>query len=689
MKPRSTSNSNGSAFWRRDWFLAALLVLATVIAYEPAWYGKPIWDDDAHITKPELRSFSGLGQIWAKPGATQQYYPIVHSVFWIEQKIWGDNVFPYHLVNILLHSLSALLLLRILRRLEVPGAWLAAFIFALHPVQVESVAWISELKNTLSGAFFFGAALIYLRFDRTRSSTAYITALLLFLLGLMSKSVIATLPAALLVVLWWKRGSVSWKRDLLPLLPFFVVGISAGLFTAWMERRFIGAHGTEFNFSIIERALIAGHAFWFYLFKLFWPANLTFIYPRWNVSQAISWQYLFPAAALLLLIALSILRRRSRAALASLLLFAGLLFPALGFFNVYPFVFSFVADHFQYLASVAVIALVAAGIVLAIDRWKSRFSILASVLPIALVVLLGALTWKQSRLYADPITLYRSTIERNPDCWMARNNLGNVLLQKGELEEALAHLQRSVELRPDDAEIQNNFGNALLRRGDVAEATAHYRKALDLRPDDAATHNNLGSALVRQGLTAAAIEHFQRALQLGSAFADRQNAEIHYNFGNALLQDRQIDEAIAQYRKAISLSPDYVEAHANLGAALQMQMRFADAIAEYERTLQIAPQSGPIRNNLATLLATCPDLSIRNGPRAVQVAQQALELSDGKDARIFRTLAAAYAESGQFAEAANAAEQALQLAGDQAADSWRAAVRAEMESYRAGHRPKD
>lgn len=586
------------AFWRRDWFLALFLVLATFVAYQPAWNGKPIWDDEAHVTRPDLRSPHGLSLIWFKPGATQQYYPLVHSVFWIEHKIWHDAVLPYHLVNVFLHALSALLLLKILLNLQVPGAWLAAAIFALHPVQVESVAWISELKNTLSGTFVLSSALLYLRFDRTRNFVAYLVALALFLLGLMSKTVIATLPAAILVVLWWKRGRPSWKRDVAPLFPFFAVGIGAGLFTAWMERKFIGAHGAAFDLSIIERCLIAGRAFWFYLFKLFWPTKLIFIYPRWNVSQTISWQYLFPFAALLLVGVLWLLRRRARAPLAGVLLFAGLLFPALGFFNVYPFRFSFVADHFQYLASIGVITLAAAGVAFACNRWRPRLRAVDLFLPLALVILLGALTWRQSRLYADPIPLYQSTLNQNPDCWMAHNNLGNAFLQKGEVDEAVAHYRKVLELLPDDPYAHDNLANALLRKGETSQAVAHYRKASELRPDDAEVHNNLANALVSQGLLDEAIAQFQKTLELRSDRGDRRNAETHYNLANSLLQNSQIDEAIAHYQTALQMRPDYADAHNNLGNVLLKNGQIDEAIAHYQKGLKLQPNDSDTHTNL-------------------------------------------------------------------------------------------
>ena len=210
--------------WERGWLKGLLLLTAVIFVYQPVWHGKPIWDDDAHLTPPGLRSSQGLARIWIEPGATQQYYPLVHSLFWVEYKLWGDATLGCHLINILLHAFSALLLWKILRRLRVPGAYLAAAMFALHPVCVESVAWISEIKNTLSGAFYLGAALVYLRFDRTRNWRFYFVTLGLFLLGLMSKTTIAILPAALLLVFWWQRGKLSWKRDVLPLIPFFCGG---------------------------------------------------------------------------------------------------------------------------------------------------------------------------------------------------------------------------------------------------------------------------------------------------------------------------------------------------------------------------------------------------------------------------------------------------------------------------------
>jgi len=333
----------------------ALLFFATLIAYLPALRGGLLWDDDHHLTSPDLQSFHGLWRIWFDPGATQQYYPLLHSAFWIEHRIWGDSVLGYHVANVLLHATAVFLLIAILRRLSLPGAWLAGFMFALHPICVEAVAWISEQKSTLSGVLYLCSALAWLHFDQTRSKRKYFLATGLFVLALLSKTVTATLPAALLVVLWWKRGRVDWRRDARPLLPWLALGACAGIFTAWMERTSIGAQGPDFALTLAARFLLAGRAICFYAGKLLWPAGLMFTYPRWTFDTREWWQYGFPALVVAVAIALALAARRHRGPLAGFLLFAGTLFPVLGFLNVYPFLFSFVADHFQYLACLGII----------------------------------------------------------------------------------------------------------------------------------------------------------------------------------------------------------------------------------------------------------------------------------------------------------------------------------------------
>ena len=448
-QPQGPAPAATRSFARQQWLFAAALLVAVLLAYQPAWQGGFVWDDDSHVTKPELRSWHGLYRIWFELGATPQYYPLVCTTFWVEHKLWGDATLGYHLVNLLLHATSALLVALVLRRLAIPGAYLAAAIFALHPVCVESVAWITELKNTLSGVFCLTALLSYLRFDQTRKTSLYLGALGLFVLALLSKTAIVMLPVALLVIAWWQRGRLSWRRDVLPAVPFFLASAAAGLLTVWVEREIVGAQGTSFQMTVVERCLLAGRVIWFYLGKLFWPTGLTFFYPRWQVSQAVWWQYLFPAAALLLGAGLWMLRGRWRGPLAGLLFFVAMLFPVLGFFGVFYFTYSFVADHFQYLASLGVIALVSAGVALLLGRWGLWRRPVGYAVCFTLLATLGVLTWRQCWMYADLETFYRTTIDRNPACWMAHNNLGPLLVARGRVDEAIAQYRKALEIKPD------------------------------------------------------------------------------------------------------------------------------------------------------------------------------------------------------------------------------------------------
>jgi tetratricopeptide (TPR) repeat protein len=602
----------------QDWLLALVLVIVTFMAYLPAWRGAPIWDDDAHLTRPELRSLEGLGRIWTQPGVTQQYYPLVHTLFWVEHRLWGDWPAGYHLVNILLHCASALLLVRILRRLEIPGAWLAAAMFALHPIQVESVAWISELKNVLSGVFYCGSVLACLKFDHSRNLGPYATALMLFVLGLLSKTVIATLPAAMLVIFWWERGKVSWKQDVLPLIPFFVLGTAAGLWTGRLEGSLIGAQGSDFNFSVVERVLIAGRVVWFYLGKIFWPLDLIFVYPRWQISQTVWLQYFFPAAVLLLLAGLVCLSRRWRAPLAGLLFFIGTLFPVLGFLDVYPFRFSFVADHFQYLASLGIIVLVAAGIALLLDFWKLSRRSMGYVLCAALLASLTMLTWRQSAMYSDIETLWRTTIEKNPKSWMAQNNLGAVLLRKSQLDDAIVHLRIALEINAENVGAQANLGNALLQKGQLEEAIAHFYRALEIK---------------------------------------REYSEL--------------------------LPIDYAQVHCGIGYALLLKGQVDDAIAHYQKALEINPLNAHAAANLAWVLATSPQTPIIKA-KAVQLAQQVNQATGGANPTVLQILAAAYAQTGRFSDAMEAAQRSLQLATAQNNTALADALRTEINLYRKG-----
>jgi len=584
----------------------ALFVFATLLAYLPALRGGLLWDDDHHLTSFGQQSLQGLWRIWFDLGATQQYYPLLHSAFWIEHRLWGDSVLGYHLANVLLHATAAFLLTAILRRLALPGARLAGFIFALHPVCVEAVAWISEQKSTLSGVLYLCSALAYLHFDQTRSKRKYLLATGLFVLALLAKTVTATLPAALLVVLWWKRGRIEWRREAQPLLPWLALGACAGIFTAWVERTSIGAQGPDFALTLAERFLLAAHALSFYAGKLLWPAGLMFTYPRWTLDPRQWWQYLFLAAVAAVVITLSLVARRRRGPLAGFLFFAGTLFPVLGFLNVYPFLFSFVADHFQYLAGLGIIVPVACGLAMASRRVWPGPSPLPRVCAAAFLGILGVLTWRQSVMYRDAETLYHTTLVRNPASWMARQNLCAMLLARpGGLAEAIAQCEAALRIRPNYAEAHNNLGSAWAQMPDrLADAIAEFRAALAAKPEFPEAHFNLANALARiPGRQIEAIAQYEAALRLRPAYL-----EAHMNLGTVLSRTPgRLADAMAEYRAALRLDPNLAEAHNNLGSALaQLPERLQDAMAEYRAALEIDPQYAKAHNNLGSLLAQIP-----------------------------------------------------------------------------------
>jgi tetratricopeptide (TPR) repeat protein len=576
---------------KRDWFFCLLLAVVTMLAYHPAWHGGVLWDDDAHIGGPELRTLDGLRRIWFVPRTTQQYYPLLHTSYWLQQKLWGDSITGYHIVNLLLHIGCVVLVLRIVRFLRIPGAELAATIFALHPVNVETVAWIAERKNTLSGVFALAATLWYLRFDENRSRRSYALALGLFLLGLLSKTAIVTLPLALLVIFWWKRGAISWRHDVVPLIPFFFFSAAAGWMTRWVEYGNIGYRARMLDLSLLDRCLIAGRAFWFYLWKLLWPSNLMFVYPRWEISAAVPWQYIFPLAVLVLLGILWSLRRWSRTPLAGVLVYMVLLLPSLGFANIYFFLYSFVADHWQYLACLGIITPCASGIVLLATRLKSGYAWLEPGVTLVIGGVMFLLTWQQSRIYNNAETLYRTTIAHNPACWLAYDQLVDILYQANRIPEAMNLFKDELRIKP--AVAHYSLGNALLRKGRTSEAIDQFTEALRINPDYAEAHNNLGYALLVTGRTSAAIEQCKEALRIDPTYA-----HAHNNLGNALAQTGRASEAIDHYKQTLRMNPNSADAHSNLGAALAQMGRISEAIEELKAAVRINPNNIDARNNL-------------------------------------------------------------------------------------------
>ena len=639
---------------------AGVIIAVTVLAYLPSLGNGFIWDDDRYVTEnPTLRSWPGLAAIWTRPAATPQYYPLVFTTFWIEHSLWAAHALSYHLVNILLHATSAVMVWRLLRRLGAPGAFWAGLVFAVHPVQVESVAWITERKNVLSGLLYLLSAAAYLAFDPPgggrRRWGFYALAVVLFIGALLSKTVTCTLPAALLLVLWWKRPRLS-LRDLWPLAPLLGVGTAMGLATAWLERVHVGAEGQEWALSPFQRVLVAGQALWFYASKLLWPKSLAFIYPHWPMEQVAAWQYLFPLSAAAVMVALVLGRHRiGKGPAVAVLFFAGTLFPALGFLNVYPMRYSFVADHFQYLASIGLIALVCAAMGRLGGRLERAGRRAVVVGAIAVVTGLAMLTWRQSRVYHSEESVWRDTLTKNSDCWMAHNNLGVVLASRGQAAEAVEHYQQALRSKPDYAEAHSNLGNALASRGQLDQAIEQYHEAMNSDPHYAPAYYNLGLALASSGRLDEAIRQYRRALESKPDFA-----AAHYNLGVALASRGQLGEAIEHYRQALESRPDFAEAHNNLGIALTSQGRIAEAIQQYREALKSGPDSAEAHNNLALALASQGQLD-----EAIEHYCQALK-SRPDFAEAHDNLGTALASRGQVDEAIEHFRQALDSKPDYA-----------------------
>jgi tetratricopeptide (TPR) repeat protein len=588
----SSQESERASISRRLALGAVALSIITLVVYLPAIReGGWVWDDEQHVTdNPALRSLHGLRAIWFKLGATQQYYPMVFSSFWLEHRLWKLWATGYHIDNVLLHAASAVVLWRILLRLNAPGAWLAAAVFAVHPVHVESVAWVSERKNVLSGLLTLLSAMFYLRHalpelhgdphKSARSETTYIIAFVLFVLALFSKTVACTLPGALLVIIWWKRGSIL-RRDLARIAPFVVVGVVLGLTTAFMERYQVRAVGDAFDLSAVDRVLIAGRAVWFYAYKLIWPATLIFSYPRWDVDPSRIWQFAFPVAAVALLLAVWMLRRR--AALAALLYFGGALLPALGFVNVYPMKFSFVADHFQYMASIGLIALLVATGATVLPR--AALPLVGS----ALIAILGVLTWRQCGYYRDAETLWRRTLALNPSSFVAAINLGAIEMNRNKPEAAIAVLEPAQRVAPNDAEVLFGLGNAYSALGRSVPAEQHLTAAVKSRPDFGRAHQMLGLEKRKLGDRRGAERHLRYAV----ALLHRDPVPAR-NLATFLVEDNRADEAIRVLRESTRTLPT-AQSHFMLAAMLTERAATEEAKSELRAALRLDPRHGPAR----------------------------------------------------------------------------------------------
>jgi protein O-mannosyl-transferase len=692
------------------WLMGLFLVLATIIVYLPARHAGFIWDDDFYVTNnPLLTTPDGLKRIWFSQDSPSQYFPMTYTIFRVEHALWGFNPEGYHWVNILLHAVNALLLWRLLKRLGVPGAWLAAAIFALHPIEVESVAWITELKNVLSLFFVLLTLLCWIEFVEERPKQPwrwYVLSLVFCAPALFSKTTACTLSAALVLILWLKEKRIDCRR-LAQVAPFLVMGIGMGLLTVWWERFHQGTQGKLFSMGLLERILVASHAVWFYAGKLFWPTNLTFSYPRWKINPADPLAYGWLVAGIGLCVMIYFARRFfGRSVETGVLFFVATLSPLLGFIMLYTFRYTFVADHYQYVAGIGLIALTAAGITITLGHFGKGNLFLKPVLCGILLLTLGVLTWRQCGMYADLETLWRTTIARNPNSFLAYNNLGNEMVKHSRLDEAIVNFNKALENDPVDAEACDNIGSALLQKGQVEEAITYCQRALEINPDYIDAHYNLGTALMKANRMAEAAIQFQKVLAVNPT-----DMETYNNVGLTLCQVGDMDEAIALYKKALKLFPNDVEAYNNLGFALCQMGRMDEAVGYFKKSLEINPKDAAIYGNLGLALsqlgrtaeaiddykkalAINPDDAgtqfnfgnalFQQGQigEAIVHYQKALTINPDDEAA-YNNLGYAFYKTGHVNEAIAAAQRALQLANEQNNPALASTIQKQLKLYQA------
>ena len=625
-----------------------LIVLLVFLAYLPALRGGFIWDDDEYVTNnPLLSAPDGLRRIWFSTDSPSQYFPLTYTVFRLERSLWGLNPAGYHGINILLHAINALLVWRLLKRLSVPGAWLAGALFALHPVQVESVAWITELKSVLSLFFILLTLFCWIEFVGEGSRRfRYWLALGFYALALFSKTTACTLPATLLLILWLKTKPIDWRR-LAQVVPFLAIGLGMGLVTVWWERFHQGTQGKLFSMGWLERILVASHALWFYAGKLFWPVNLTFSYPLWAIEPAQPSAYGWLVMGIGLGAAIYFTRRFvGRSVAMATLFYVATLSPLIGFVMLYTFRYTFVADHYQYVASIGLIALAAAGITIA---FKTK-PFLKLACGGALLLTLGILTWRQAGIYRNLETVWRDTLAKNPDCWLAHNNLGTLFADKGQFDEAIENYRQATQINPNSAVPLYSLGLALAAKGRFDEAIENYRKAIQINPDYRDALNDLGIALADEGRFDEAIGNYYKAIQINPNFSEALD-----NLGEALLHQGQFDEAIKNFRKAIHIKPNFSEAQYNLGNALTAKGRFDEAIESYRKAIQINPNFSEALNNLGIALAAKGrfDEAIENFRKAIQIKPNFSNALNNLGGTLFH--------QGQFDEAIETFRKAIQI----------------------------
>ena len=593
---------------------AGAIVGAGLFVYAPVLHGGWVWDDDVEITgNTGLRAPGAPWRMWVHPWQAD-YLPVKSLLQWLQWNLWGANPAGYHVTNACLHILSALLLWRLLGRLGVRFAWLGGLIFAVHPLAVESVAWVSELKNALSLPLLLLAFSAFIDWDDARAlpggrpGRSYGAALLWFAAALLSKGSVVMMPVILLLYCWWRRGRLAW-RDCRSAVPFLALSLAAGVVTVHFQiHRAMAGEPVPIG-GAASRAAGAGLAAVFYLWKSAFPSGLMPIYPRWAIDPPELWQFwpwpgLAAAAALLFAWGRSSpgRARPARGIAFGFGFFLVNLLPVLGFVPMSILRLTLVADHLAYLPLVGLVGLAAAGIGESETWLRGRGAPGAAAIPAAGIILFTALATlahgarAYASIYADPAKLWTYEAARYPAAWAAHNNLGNALMDAGRVAEAQEQYEAALRIRPGYVEACNNLANIYSKTGRLAEAASLYHRALEIKSDYAQARNGLGNLLSQEGDLRGAMEQLALAIRCNPDMAAAYN-----NMGNVLCLMGRFSEAETFIRKSLSLSPDEAEAHNNLGNVFVRTGRAGLAMDEYRAALRIKPDFVEAVNNIGNV----------------------------------------------------------------------------------------
>ena len=600
----------------KRWEIAkvAAIILAGGLPYLPALRGGFVWDDQPLITaNPLLRTPSGLAEIWSG-SRIADYFPVTNTVFWIEHHLFGDNATGYHAVNILLQAANALLLWRVLRRLRIPGAFLAGLIFAIHPIHAESVAWISELKNVLSMFFFLISALLFFEVEDqhalNRPVAAYSASLVAFLLALLSKTQVVFLPVALLLCAWWRNSPIDSKRqgkgnqlrfqrEIARTVPLFLIAIVFGLITVWFQNRGIGEEEIILG-PFTRRLANAGMAIWWYAKQVFAPVRLMAVYPQWRFDSPALAEWL-PSIAIISSLLL-LWWRHSRGLLFAFAYFIIALLPVIGFVRMlYPRSGALVADHLQYFADISLIALFSAGVARLWSTGRREIRIATATIILVLIGLMGSYTWARAGVYRDEQTLWHDNFSKNPNTWQGHNRVGQLLFNQEKFAEALPHFEWAVQLKPELADNYNLLGLVYCRLQRFEEGIAQYRKGLQLNEVRPSTAQSISTATMRVNLANALTltgNTFNDLARAASDQGDMAAAQADTKEANA-----RFTEAVEQYEKALAIEPEHPAIHRNLGMLLSQMGRKEEAIVHLRKVLQLVPNEPSARETLEAIEA--------------------------------------------------------------------------------------